>query len=417
MKTSFFIGWRYQRGKQKNRLVSLISIFSTMGIMLGVAVLIIGLSAMNGFQRELDKRILAVVPHAEITGHSYADDLTLLNNWQDLAEKLENNPDITALAPYVTFTALVESGNRLKVAQIRGVDKFYQDQVSALGQFILDDAWQHFDKQDGIVLGAAIARDLGVKAGDWVSLLISQADEADKLSQPQRYRIQVSGILRLDGQLDHAYALIPLKLAQRYLGYGEKQVNGVELSLKNPFAVDKLDLSALYHYSQPLFIQNWTTKYGYMYRDVSLIRTVMYIAMVLVIGVACFNIISTLMMAVKDKQGDIAVLRTLGANSRLIKNIFLWYGLLSGMKGCIYGIILGCLTALNLTTIIQLFERLIGIKILSDGVYFIDFLPSELHWLDVVLVFICAVLLSLLASIYPAMKAAKLQPARVLSGH
>ena len=154
-----------------------------------------------------------------------------------------------------------------------------------------------------------------------------------------------------------------------------------------------------------------------MYRDIHLIRMVMYIAMVLVVGVACFNIVSTLVMAVKDKQGDIAIMRTLGANNRFIKRIFIWYGLQSGMKGCVIGIILGVLLSLNLTRLIRGIEGLTGHKLLSDGIYFIDFLPSELHWQDVLLVLISALVLSLLASLYPASRAAKLQPAQVLSSY
>ena len=154
-----------------------------------------------------------------------------------------------------------------------------------------------------------------------------------------------------------------------------------------------------------------------MYRDIQLIRTVMYIAMVLVIGVACFNIVSTLIMAVKDKAGDIAIMRTLGANNRFIKRIFVWYGLQAGMKGCFIGIVLGVILSLNLTSIIRTIESLIGRKLLSDGVYFVDFLPSELHWTDVLLVLIAALILSLLASLYPANRAAKLQPAQVLSSY
>jgi len=173
----------------------------------------------------------------------------------------------------------------------------------------------------------------------------------------------------------------------------------------------------LQDYPQMLYLQNWISKFGYMYRDIQLIRTVMYIAMVLVIGVACFNIVSTLIMAVKDKAGDIAIMRTLGANNGFIKRIFIWYGLQAGMKGCLIGIVLGVILALNLTALIQGLEGLIGRKLLSDGIYFVDFLPTELHWQDVLLVLLSALILSLFASLYPANRAAKLQPAQVLSSH
>ncbi|WP_049368996.1 lipoprotein-releasing ABC transporter permease subunit LolE [Haemophilus parainfluenzae] len=416
MNTPFFISWRYQRGKQKNPLVALISKFSAIGIALGVAVLIVGLSAMNGFERELNSRILAVVPHTEITVNPHDNEATL-NHWQNLAERLKTNKKITALSPFVSFTALVENGNKLKVVQVKGVDKQAEDQVSSLGKFVEGDGWQKFAEEGGLVLGSGIAKELDVKAGDWVSLLISQPNGEDQMAQPNRERVQVTAILRLDGQLDHSYALLALPQAQELMGYREDQISGVELKINDPFKVQDMDYSMLNDYPQLLYIQNWVAKFGYMYRDIQLIRTVMYIAMVLVIGVACFNIVSTLIMAVKDKQGDIAIMRTLGANNGFIKQIFIWYGLLAGMKGCLIGIVLGVVLALNLTPIIQGIETLLGKKLLSDGIYFVDFLPSELHWFDVVLVLVAALVLSLLASLYPASRAAKLQPAQVLSNH
>ena len=416
MNTPFFISWRYQRGKQKNPLVALISKFSAIGIALGVAVLIVGLSAMNGFERELNSRILAVVPHTEITVNPHDNEATL-NHWQNLAERLKTNKKITALSPFVSFTALVENGNKLKVVQVKGVDKQAEDQVSSLGKFVEGDGWQKFAEEGGLVLGSGIAKELDVKAGDWVSLLISQPNGEDQMAQPNRERVQVTAILRLDGQLDLSYALLALPQAQELMGYREDQITGVELKVDDPFKVQEMDYSILNDYPQLLYIQNWVAKFGYMYRDIQLIRTVMYIAMVLVIGVACFNIVSTLIMAVKDKQGDIAIMRTLGANNGFIKQIFIWYGLLAGMKGCLIGIVLGVVLALNLTPIIQGIEALLGKKLLSDGIYFVDFLPSELHWFDVVLVLVAALVLSLLASLYPASRAAKLQPAQVLSNH
>ncbi|WP_048750501.1 lipoprotein-releasing ABC transporter permease subunit LolE [Aggregatibacter segnis] len=416
MNTPFFISWRYQRSKHKNRLVSLISFFSSMGIALGVAVLIIGLSAMNGFERELNQRILAVVPHAEISSASGQSNAPI-DHWQHLAAKLKQNPQIIGVSPFVSFTALVENGAKLKVVQIKGVETALQDQVSSLGRFVLNQGWQNFGQNGGLVLGSGIARELDVQEGDWVSLLISQQKGTENLTQPLRERIQVTGILRLDGQLDHSYALMPLTQAQQLMDYQAEQVSGVELKTTDPFNIQTLDYSMLQDYPQMLYLQNWISKFGYMYRDIQLIRTVMYIAMVLVIGVACFNIVSTLIMAVKDKAGDIAIMRTLGANNGFIKRIFIWYGLQAGMKGCLIGIVLGVILALNLTALIQGLESVIGRKLLSDGIYFVDFLPTELHWQDVLLVLLSALILSLFASLYPANRAAKLQPAQVLSGH
>ena len=416
MNTPFFISWRYQRGKQKNRLVSLISLFSSVGIALGVAVLIIGLSAMNGFERELNQRVLSVVPHAELYSYNGNENVPIQAG-ERLEKLVSENPNVSAVSPFVSFTGLIENGSQLKIAQVRGVDPKKQDQVSQLSHYIPAEQWQAFHQDGGLILGAGIAKDLSVEAGDEVTLLLPQPTEDGKLAQPLRFSLPVTGILKLEGQLDHSYALLPLTKAQELLEYSPQEISGVELSLKAPFAVNQLVLPELNAFEQPLYLNTWIDKFGYMYNDIQLIRAVMYIAMVLVIGVACFNIISTLIMAVKDKQGDIAIMRTLGANNRFIKQIFLWYGLISGMKGAVIGLILGVLLALNLTAIIKSLEQFFGVKLLSDGIYFIDFLPSELHWQDIVYVLLATLVLSLCASLYPASRAAKLSPAQVLSGH
>ncbi|QGM81395.1 lipoprotein-releasing ABC transporter permease subunit LolE [Otariodibacter oris] len=416
MNTPFFISWRYQRGKQKNRLVSLISLFSSIGIALGVAVLIIGLSAMNGFERELNQRVLSVVPHVEIKAYS-EDGQGIVKNRDYLTEIAKNIPEVTAVSPFVSFTGLIENGSTLKITQVKGVEASEQDKVSALSQFIPTDQWQDFQETGGLIVGAGIARDLAVTVGDEVTLLLPQNTNDGKMAQPLRFNLPITGILRLDGQLDHSYTLLPLKKAQELLGYQANQISGVELSVTSPFNVREMDFSSLNTYPQMLTVQTWINQFGYMYNDIQLIRTVMYIAMVLVIGVACFNIISTLVMAVKDKQGDIAIQRTLGANNRFIRQIFLWYGLISGMKGAVFGIVLGVIVSLNLTGIIKGIEQFFNIKLLSDGIYFIDFLPSEIHWLDIVWVLLATIILSLVASLYPAIRASKLEPAKVLSGH
>ena len=416
MNTPFFISWRYQRGKQKNRLVSLISLFSSVGIALGVAVLIIGLSAMNGFERELNQRVLSVVPHAELYSY-HGNENAPIQAGKKLENLAKSNPNVTAVSPFVSFTGLIENGTQLKIAQVRGVDPVKQDKVSSLSHYIPSEQWQAFHQQGGLILGAGIAKDLEVAAGDEVTLLLPQPTEDGKLAQPLRFSLPVTGVLKLEGQLDHSYALLPIEKAQELLEYRPNEYSGIELALKAPFKVQELQMPELANFNQPLYLNTWIEKFGYMYNDIQLVRTVMYIAMVLVIGVACFNIISTLIMAVKDKQSDIAIMRTLGANNGFIKRIFLWYGLLSGMKGALAGIILGVILSLNLTAMIKAIEGFFGIKLLSDGVYFVDFLPSELHWQDVAYVLIATIVLSLFASLYPATRAAKLEPAKVLSGH
>ncbi|WP_333500713.1 lipoprotein-releasing ABC transporter permease subunit LolE [Kluyvera genomosp. 2] len=408
---SLLIGLRFSRGRRRSGMVSLISVISTVGIALGVAVLIVGLSAMNGFERELNNRILAVVPHGEIEAVNQP-----WNHWQSVLPKVEAVRGIEAAAPYINFTGLVESGSNLRAIQVKGVDPQQETRLSALPRFVQADAWANFKAgEQQIILGKGVADALKVKAGDWVSIMIPNSNPEHKLLQPKRVRLHVTGILQLSGQLDHSFAMIPLLDAQQYLDMGES-ISGIAIKVNDVFNANKLVRDAGEVTNNYVYIKSWIGTYGYMYRDIQMIRAIMYLAMVLVIGVACFNIVSTLVMAVKDKSSDIAVLRTLGAKDGLIRAIFVWYGLLAGLLGSICGVVIGVLASLYLTGIINVIEKLIGHRFLSGDIYFIDFLPSELHWLDVVYVLVTALLLSLLASWYPARRASRIDPARVLSG-
>ncbi len=408
---SFLLGLRFSRGRRRGGMVSLISVISTVGIALGVAVLIVGLSAMNGFERELNNRILAVVPHGEIEPVNQP-----FTGWQQLLPKIEQVPGIAAAAPYINFTGLIESGAKLQAIQVKGVDPQQESRLSALPAYVQNNAWQRFSAgKQQIILGQGVANTLKVKQGDWLTIMIPNSDPAHKLLQPRRVRLQVSGILTLSGMLDHSLALVPLADAQQYLAMGDN-VTGIAMKMTNPFAAQKLVRDAGEVTHAYVYIRSWIGTYGYMYRDIQMIRAIMYLAMVLVIGVACFNIVSTLVMAVKDKSGDIAVLRTLGAKDGLIRAIFVWYGLMAGLVGSVSGAIVGVVAAFNLTPIIRGIETLTGYHFLSGDIYFIDFLPSEVHWLDVAIVLVTSLILSLIASWYPARRASRIDPARVLSG-
>ncbi|ALB71075.1 lipoprotein-releasing ABC transporter permease subunit LolE [Cronobacter muytjensii] len=408
---SLLIGLRFSRGRRRSGMVSLISVISTVGIALGVAVLIVGLSAMNGFERELNNRILAVVPHGEIEPVEQP-----WRGWQEVVTRVENVNGIVAAAPYVNFTGLVESGANLRAIQVKGVDPAQEQRLSALPRYVQNNAWQDFQAgKQQIIIGKGVADALKVKQGDWLSIMIPNSDADHKLLQPKRVRLQVAGILQLSGQLDHSFAMVPLADAQGYLNLGDS-VTGIAIKVNDVFNANQLVRDAGQVTDAYVYIKSWINTYGYMYRDIQMIRAIMYLAMVLVIGVACFNIVSTLVMAVKDKSSDIAVLRTLGAKDGLIRAIFVWYGLLAGLLGSVSGVVVGVLASWQLTAIIHAIEKLIGHHFLSGDIYFIDFLPSELHALDVVYVLVTALVLSLLASWYPARRASRIDPARVLSG-
>ncbi|CAM2847534.1 lipoprotein-releasing ABC transporter permease subunit LolE [Vibrio mytili] len=407
---ALMIGGRFSRAKKRNKMVSFISLSSTIGIAVGVAVIIIGLSAMNGFERELQSRVLSVIPHGELEGVEGP----LYDYTQTMHQALKHE-HVVAAAPYVRFTSLAEKGSKLKAIEVRGVEPSYEQAVSSLSDFIDPQAWQNFHPgQQQVILGRGVADELSVDIGDYITLMIPQTGGSTNVQAPKRVRVKVTGFLTLNGQIDHSLALVPLSDAQQYARLDDG-VTGISLKtddvLNAPSIVREVgNLVDVY-----VYLKSWQQQFGFLYRDIQLVRTIMYLVMVLVIGVACFNIVSTLMMAVKDRAAEIAILRTMGAKDALIKRIFVWQGVFSGVFGSIAGSIIGVLVALNLTPIIKGLEHLVGHHFLSGDIYFVDFLPSQLHWADVGLVSGTAIILSLVATWYPASRAAKLNPAAVLS--
>lgn len=407
---SLFIGGRFSRAKQRNKMVSFISLSSTIGIAVGVAVIIIGLSAMNGFERELNNRVLSVISHGEFEGVKGP-----LSDWQEVVQQAEKHPKIVAAAPYVKLTALAEKGSQLKAIEVRGVDPQQEGKVSALNAFIDSQVWQNFQpNQQQVILGQGVANLLNVEKGDYLTLMIPTSGSATKVQAPKRVRLQVAGLLTLNGQIDHNLALIPLQDAQAYARLGDG-ASGVSVRVTDVLQATQIVREAGNTLDVYVYLRSWQQKYGFLYRDIQLVRTIMYLVMVLVIGVASFNIVSTLMMAVKDRAAEIAILRTMGASDGLVKRIFVWQGVFSGVLGSLAGSLIGVVVALNLTPMITALEDLIGHQFLSGDIYFVDFLPSQVNLPDVLLVSLTAVVLSLLATWYPASRASKLNPAAVLS--
>lgn len=407
---ALLIGRRFSQAKQRNKMVSFISLSSTIGIAVGVAVIIIGLSAMNGFERELQSRVLSVIPHAELEGVRAP-----VENWQSVMTQAVANPKVVAAAPYVKFTGLVERGNKLKAVEVRGVEPDFEQAVSTMSQFIDQQAWSQFlPGQNQVIVGRGVANELGVDVGDYVTLLIPQTGESTKVQAPKRVRVKVMGMLTLNGQIDHNLVLLPMADAQQYNHLGEG-VTGIALKTNDVLNAQAIVREVGRQIDVYVYLRSWQQQFGFLYRDIQLVRTIMYLVMVLVIGVACFNIVSTLMMAVKDRASEIAILRTMGAGDGLIKRIFVWQGVFSGVLGSVLGSVVGVLVALNLTTLIKGLERVIGHQFLSGDIYFVDFLPSQLRVDDVLLVSGTAIVLSIVATWYPAARAAKLKPAAVLS--
>ncbi|MBK4361074.1 lipoprotein-releasing ABC transporter permease subunit LolE [Candidatus Hamiltonella defensa] len=408
---AWLIAWRFNRDRRKGGMVSLLSLMSIFSIALGVAVLIISLSTMNGFERELKNRVLAVVPHGQI----HFLDLSIYD-WPLILNRVEKIKGIISAAPYIDFTGLIENETKIRAVQINGVSLKREHSISALPDFVLNHAWQKFKaNQKQIILGQGLANTLGVKVGSWLTILIPNINPQIRLLKPKRIHLQVIGVFQLSGQLDHNLAIIPLSDAQQYLEMGDK-ISGIKIKIKDIFNADHITHKAAQATKSDVNFSSWISTYGYMYHDIQMIRSIMYIAMVLVMSVASFNIVSTLIMVVKDKKNDIAILRTLGAQDKLIQTIFIFYGLWTGLIGSISGVFLGVLLSLKLTEIMHLLEKWMGYSFLSGDIYFINFFPVELHWFDVFYVFMTSLLLNLMASWYPARRASKLDPAKVLSG-
>ncbi len=407
---SMFIGGRFSRAKQRNKMVSFISLSSTIGIAVGVAVIIIGLSAMNGFERELQNRVLSVIPHAEFEAVSAP-----IMNWQNIVQKANQHNKVKAAAPYVKMTALAEKGSQLKAIEVRGIDPQMERAVSSLAQYVTDDAWNSFNAgQQQVILGKGVAEKLEAKLGDYVTLMLPSSNTTSKVQAPKRVRVRVAGFLALNGQIDHNLALLPIEDAQDYAKLGEA-VTGVSIKVANVLEATQVVREVGATLNEYVYLRSWQQKFGFLYRDIQMVRSIMYLVMVLVIGVASFNIVSTLMMAVKDRAAEIAILRTMGASDGLVKRIFVWQGVFSGVLGGILGSLFGVLIATNLTPMVKALESLIGHQFLSGDIYFVDFLPSQVIPGDVLLVSGTAIALSLLATWYPASRASKLNPAAVLS--
>lgn len=407
------IGWRFYRARQSNSFISFISFASTAGIALGVAVLIIVLSAMNGFERELEQRLLGVVPQADIVG---VDEPIV--NWQSVAQGALQIEGIRGAAPFIRMQGLVQKPGGFQGLAVVGIDPKEETKVSTLSQFMSDASWQSLSQDENhIVLGESLLTKLGLEVGDTLALYVQDIDPdaVGSLRAAKSHRFVVSGTYHLGGELELTTAYIPLQYAAQILNMNNG-VTGVRISVDKVFDAPVKVRELGYAQKQSVYISDWTRTQGHLYQDIQLVRTVMYLVLVLVIGVACFNIVSTLVMAVRDKASEIAILMTMGLSRLAVMGIFMVQGALNGLLGCGLGGIIGISVALNLSAIASSVEQLLGIQLLSADVYFVDFLPSELHVSDAVLVIVMAFVMSLIATLYPAWKASQIAPAQALAG-
>ncbi|MER2493529.1 lipoprotein-releasing ABC transporter permease subunit LolE [Catenovulum sediminis] len=405
------IGYRYARSRNKNAFIRFISASSVSGIALGCCVLIWVLSAMNGFEAELKNRLLSIVPHIEYI----AVEPSGIEDWQSIRAQLMARQEIEGVAPFISFGALIQQADKLKPLEIRGIDWQAEKSVSSLHHYVNDEVAARFNSQEGLLLGKGLAESLQLEIGDWVEILVPKTGETKQFSAPTLIRVPLLGYFESGGQLDHLVGYMSLHKAAKESGW-QSGVQGIRLKIDDVFAAPKIAREIGFSLPVYVYIQDWTRQFGHVYNDIQLVRGVMYLILALVIAVACFNIVSTLVMAVNEKRSDIAIYKTMGMTNTKIVNIFVVQGVVSGLIGTTIGVVFGILGAWYLSDVLVLIETMLGVQFLSSDIYFIDFLPTELHWSDVLITASAAMIMSLLATIYPALKASSVEPAGVV-GH
>ncbi|MBR9727018.1 lipoprotein-releasing ABC transporter permease subunit LolE [Shewanella intestini] len=414
IKLPLVIGWRFYRARQSNRFINFISFASTAGIALGVAVLIIVLSAMNGFERELEQRLLGVIPHGELVGVN-----SPLADWQSVADSAKAVPQITGVAPFVRLQGLVQKPGGFQGLVVNGIDIKQEAKVSAINNYMPKATWQSLaGNTNHIVLGQSLLDSLGLKVGDTLAMYTPQTagtSNSQRLSQAKSHRFVVSGVFKLGGEVESTQAYVSMQYLSHLMKFDGK-ASGIRIKVDNVFDAPQVIRQLGYAQNEYVYMNDWTRSQGHLYQDIQMVRMIMYLVLALVIAVACFNIVSTLVMAVRDKASEVAILMTMGLTRAAVMGIFILQGALNGITGCTLGGVIGGLIAQNLSSIAKGFEHVFGVKLLASDIYFIDFLPSELNPRDVVLAVAMGLVMSLVATVYPAWKATKIAPAAALAG-
>lgn len=404
------IGLRYTRAKRRNHFISFISLISMLGIALGVTALIVVLSVMNGFQSELRGRILAVVSHVQISG---ADGE--MSGWETVAKEAAKLSEVRGAAPYVQAQGMLSAGASVRGAIVRGILPEEEEKVADFAAHIRDGSLESLRPGAfNIVLGSELARVLGVFPGDKVTVIAPQGVVTPAGVVPRLKTFTVSGVFEVGMfEYDSALALIRLEDAQKLYRL-EDRVSGVRLKLDDLFRAPQLARQLVDTLTTPAWISDWTQSHANFFRAVQIEKNMMFIILSLIVAVAAFNIVSTLVMAVTDKRADIAILRTLGASPRSIMAIFIVQGALIGCIGLGLGVMGGVALASHIDVVVPFIERLLDTQLFSKEVYYISSLPSELQWRDVSTITTLSFALSLAATLYPSWRAARVNPAEAL---
>lgn len=393
---------------EKNGFVSFIAKASTIGILLGVAVLIVALSVINGFEQQLVHRLLSVVPQVE-----YVAPGRPIANWSQKVEGLKTQPHVTGAAPFIAVNGMAQYKSQLKAVEIRGVEPSLESNVSAVNQFTSGKLVSQLGLDD-VILGKQIVKQLDAKVGDKITLLIPQiSQKGQSLLAPKRVTLNLAGVIEMSGPIDSTAAFIHLNKAQQALGYDETQVTGLRLSVDDVFSAHQIALKVGQTIDDYVYVSSWFRTQGSLYQDIQMVRTIVYIVVFLIIAVASFNIVSSLVMEVREKQGNIAILKTMGAKDSTILATFAMQGLMQAFVGVALGTLIGVVLALNISELFTWISQSFGANPL-EGVYFIEFLPSKLVLEDIGITVIVTFVLAILATIYPAWQATRVDPAKVL---
>lgn len=406
-----FIGLRYTRAKRRNHFISFISLISLMGITLGMTALITVMSVMNGFQKEVRTRILGVASHIQVSGVNGS-----LTDWRKVADEALKHPEVEAAAPYVSAQGMVSFDQVVSGVVVRGVLPDMEDRVADLGRMMIDGKLEDLvPGRFGIVIGRELSRTLGVFTGDKIVLISPQGQVTPAGILPRLKQFTIVGIFEAGHfEYDSGLVLIHLADAQKLYRMEEDQVSGVRLKLDDLFQAPQVARELAPLISADVYITDWSRQHANYFRAIQIEKRMLSLILALIIAVAAFNIVSTLVMAVTDKQSDIAILRTLGASPRSIMKVFIVQGTLIGILGTTLGVIGGVLLAYNVEAVIATIEHLFSVQFLSREVYYISEIPSDLHFADVITVAAVSFVLTLLATLYPSYRASRVNPAEAL---
>lgn len=411
MKYELFIGLRYTRAKRRNHFISFISLSSILGIALGITALITVLSVMNGFQEEVRSRILAMTPHATLNRWN-----GLMEDWRAVRDWALEDSRVVGGAPYIRGEAMLNNASLVSGALIQGILPAEEQQVSDIGSKMIEGKLDDLRPGEfGVILGKELANSLGVMVGDKVTVITPQASVTPAGILPRLKRFDVVGLFKAGMyEYDRGLALIHVDDAARLFQYPEGAVNGVRLKLRDLFMAPRLAREFVGKLPETLVARDWTQDHATYFRAVQIEKTAMFVILTLIVAVAAFNIVSMLVMVVTDKQADIAILRTLGATPLSIMGIFIVQGISIGLVGTLLGLIGGVSLATHVDVVVPFIERLLSIKILAPDIYLISDIPSKVQWGDVTTIGLVAFGLATLATLYPAWRAARTQPAEAL---